>query len=131
MSLCQVDWFNDWKGFEMREETSERTRRAFMRTAIISTAFLALPHDIAGKVEAIEKAEKEDDITPTEDLMREHGLLKRVLLVYWEALRRLESKQEFSPDTLKEAAGIIRSFIEDYHEKLEVDYLFPRFRTQF
>jgi len=28
---------------------------------------------------------------------------------------------------LTEAAGIIRNFIENYHEKLEEDYLFPRF----
>jgi hemerythrin-like domain-containing protein len=28
---------------------------------------------------------------------------------------------------LKEAAGLIRRFIEDYHEKLEEDFLFPRF----
>jgi hemerythrin-like domain-containing protein len=27
-----------------------------------------------------------------------------------------------------DAAGIIRTFIEDYHEKLEEDFLFPRFR---
>ena len=28
---------------------------------------------------------------------------------------------------MADAAGIIRSFIEDYHEKLEEDFLFPRF----
>jgi hemerythrin-like domain-containing protein len=28
---------------------------------------------------------------------------------------------------LGDASGIIRSFIEDYHEKLEEDYIFPRF----
>ena len=32
------------------------------------------------------------------------------------------------PEVLAESAGIIRAFIEDYHEKLEEDFLFPRFR---
>jgi hemerythrin-like domain-containing protein len=54
-------------------------------------------------------------------------VLKRVLLVYEEGIRRIDAKQELPPDPIKDAAGIIRSFIEDYHEKLEEDYLFPRF----
>ena len=60
--------------------------------------------------------------------MREHGVLKRVLLVYREGTRRLDAKEDLSPDTIAEAAAIIRTFIEDYHEKLEEDFLFPRFR---
>ena len=59
--------------------------------------------------------------------MREHGVLKRVLLIYGEALRRLDAKQDFPPEALADAAGIIRSFVENYHEKLEEDFLFPRF----
>ena len=60
--------------------------------------------------------------------MREHGVLKRVLLVYGEAIRRLDSGQDLPPEPLADAAKVIRSFIEDYHEKLEEDFLFPRFR---
>ncbi|MFZ1988785.1 MAG: hemerythrin domain-containing protein, partial [Alphaproteobacteria bacterium] len=70
----------------------------------------------------------QQDILPVEDLMREHGVLRRVLLVYGEAIRRLEANEDSPPEALKDAAGIIRSFIEDYHEKLEENYLFPRFR---
>jgi hemerythrin-like domain-containing protein len=50
-----------------------------------------------------------------------------VLLVYGELLRRIDSKQDFPPETLADAARIIRNFVEDYHEKLEEDFLFPRF----
>jgi hemerythrin-like domain-containing protein len=68
------------------------------------------------------EAGKEPEVSPTEDLMREHGLLDRVLLIYEEALRQ--------PDTpwpaIAACAGIVRSFIEDYHEKLEEEHLFPR-----
>ena len=66
-------------------------------------------------------------MAPPEDLMREHGVLKRVLLIYEEGIRRVDAKQQLPPDPIKHSAQIIRSFIEDYHEKLEEDYLFPRF----
>jgi hemerythrin-like domain-containing protein len=71
--------------------------------------------------------EPEEEISPAEDLMREHGVLKRVLLVYEEAIRRIDAKQDLPPDAVREGATIIRTFIEDYHEKLEEEYLFPRF----
>src|SRR5207253_1160861 len=66
--------------------------------------------------------EKEAEVGPPEDLMREHGVLKRVLLIYGEVLRRIDAKQDFPPEALADAAGIIRSFVEDYHEKLEEDF---------
>ncbi len=69
-----------------------------------------------------------EEVSPAEDLMREHGVLKRVLLVYRECLRRMGAREELPPEALVNGAGIIRQFIEDYHEKLEEDYLFPRFR---
>lgn len=68
----------------------------------------------------------EEEISPVEDLMREHGVLNRILLIYEDAVKKLKSDKNF-PVTLAGAAGIIRRFIEDYHEKLEQDYLFPRF----
>lgn len=71
--------------------------------------------------------EPEEDVAPPEDLMREHGVLKRVLLVYEEAVRRIDGKKDFPVDAVKNGAEIMRTFIEDYHEKLEEDYLFPRF----
>ena len=66
-------------------------------------------------------------VSPVEDLMREHGLLKRVMLIYEEVLRRIDRKQDFPVKELSNSAFIIRNFIENYHEKLEEDYLFPRF----
>ena len=75
-----------------------------------------------------EKVGETEEVSPAEDLMREHGVLKRVLLVYRESLRRLDAGQDLPPEAVSDAAKIIRSFIEDYHEKLEEDFLFPRFR---
>lgn len=102
-------------------------RRVFLRSGIIiGGAALAGARPLRGGEKEKEK-EGEIPVGPPEDLMREHGVLKRVLLIYGEALRRLDAKQDFPPDALADAAGIIRSFIEDYHEKLEEDFLFPRF----
>jgi hemerythrin-like domain-containing protein len=69
----------------------------------------------------------EEEIAPPEDLMREHGVLNRVLLIYDETMRRLDAKEDVPPMAVRDAAAIIRTFVEDYHEKLEEDYLFPRF----
>jgi hemerythrin-like domain-containing protein len=60
--------------------------------------------------------------------MREHGLLNRVLLIYDEHLRMLAAKRPFDGSVLVSAADVIRHFVEEYHEKLEEDFLFPRFR---
>src|SRR6184192_2836467 len=60
--------------------------------------------------------------------MREHGVLKRILLVYGEALRRMDANEDLSPEPLAGSAKIIREFAEDYHEKLEENFLFPRFK---
>jgi hypothetical protein len=66
-------------------------------------------------------AEEAIGVSPVEDLMREHGVLKRVLLIYEEGLRRLDAKQDVPLKALADGARIIRSFIEDYHGKLEED----------
>jgi hemerythrin-like domain-containing protein len=81
--------------------------------------------ETAGKKEA---GDEEEGVSPAEDLMREHGVLKRVLLIYREGIARIDSKQEIPPEPLMGSANLIRTFIEDYHEKLEEEHLFPRFR---
>jgi hemerythrin-like domain-containing protein len=81
------------------------------------------------RAEEAKEAEEptEEEVSPAEDLMREHGVLDRVLLIYDEVVGRLETKADFDPAVLSDSTGIIRRFIEDYHEKLEEDQLFPRF----
>ena len=98
---------------------NDRTRRTFLRAAVIGGA-----STLVGCV--LGNPEKEE-VSPTEDLMREHGVLKRVLLIYDEAIRRIDANEDLPPDAVMDSAKIIRSFIEDYHEKLEEEFLFPRF----
>jgi hemerythrin-like domain-containing protein len=80
---------------------------------------LALPLALA--------AEQEKETPAAEDLMREHGVLRRALLVYAEAASRLRgAKADVPAEPLKRTAELFRSFGEDYHERmLEEKYLFP------
>jgi hemerythrin-like domain-containing protein len=83
----------------------------------------------AGHAELSGQANSEAEVTPGEDLMQEHGALERILLIYDEAAYRIESDQELDLRVLASAAGIVRRFIEDYHEKLEEQFVFPRLQT--
>jgi hemerythrin-like domain-containing protein len=67
------------------------------------------------------------EVTATEDLMREHGVLRRALLVYQESAVRLrQDPASVPPDTLEKTANLFRVFGEDYHEKkLEEVFIFP------
>ncbi len=68
----------------------------------------------------------EAEVTPGEDLMQEHGVLERVLLIYDEVASRLETGRDVDLVLVSEASGIVRRFVEEYHEKLEEDFVFPR-----
>jgi hemerythrin-like domain-containing protein len=58
--------------------------------------------------------------------MQEHGVLERILLVYDEAARRIERREQLDLAVVARAAGIVRRFVEDYHETLEEQFVFPR-----
>jgi hemerythrin-like domain-containing protein len=108
---------------------SGTSRRRFLTKsgAIIAASAFARAGLFAAEPEKQEEG-KEEEVSPAEDLMREHGVLKRVLLVYGEAIRRIEANEDLPPETVMNSAKIIRNFIEDYHEKLEENFLFPRFK---
>ncbi len=97
--------------------TAERGRRRFITTAGATLLVAA-----TGRA-----AEPDEKVAPGEDLMREHGVLRRVILVYDEAIHRLAARGSVPLDALAAGADIIRHVIEDYHEHLEEDFIFPRF----
>lgn len=68
-----------------------------------------------------------DDVAPTEDLMREHGVLRRLLLIYDNFTHRIRKQQVINIPALRQAVLLVDSFIHNYHEKLEEDYIFPVF----
>ena len=111
--------------------TSVRRRRHFLAaggTWAVASAVLGAAADEHSQAERADASE--DEVSPPEDLMREHGVLRRILLIYDEILwRRMAHDQDFPPEVLSGSAEIVRGFVEDYHEKLEEEYVFPRFRA--
>jgi hemerythrin-like domain-containing protein len=111
-------------------------RRAFLTQIAVASGGLFLGgcaapgrgRQASSPQRANEQAGPSEEISPAEDLMREHGVLRRILLVYGDVTRKLRTDQELPPEPLADAARIIRSFVEDYHERLEEEHLFPRFR---
>jgi hemerythrin-like domain-containing protein len=74
-----------------------------------------------------EEKPKGGEVTAVEDLMREHGVLRRALFVYSESAGRLrKNPSEAALDMLQKTARLFRAFGENYHEKkLEEEYIFP------
>jgi len=70
------------------------------------------------------------EVTATEDLMREHGILRRALLVYQESAVKLRQDAASVPAAeLEKTATLFRVFGEEYHEKrLEEAYIIPVIR---
>ncbi|MFI5001519.1 MAG: hemerythrin domain-containing protein [Reyranellales bacterium] len=78
---------------------------------------------------AARKKSAEPVVTATEDLMREHGVLERILLIYDASIRRLAGGEDFDPAVFTQTAETMRDFIHDYHEKSEEEQVFPCFKT--
>lgn len=70
---------------------------------------------------------QEKETPAVEDLMREHGVLRRALLVYEEIVPRLRrDPARLDTGPLSQAARLFRRFGEDYHERrLEEAHIFP------
>lgn len=97
-----------------------RSRRHLVLTgAIAGLAGLALAgcrHDDDG-----------GEVTANEDLMREHGIIRRALFVYAEVARRARKDPASVPlSSIADTAKLFRAFAEDYHERgLEETHIFP------
>lgn len=102
---------------------------AFGAGTLVGAGGLLLP-----ALQAAEGKQEADgeDVSATEDLMREHGVLRRALIIYSELAKRLRTPQADSidPAALADVAHLFRDFGEDYHEHaLEEQYVFPEVRA--
>ena len=106
-------------------------RRRFLQllasATVLVTAGSIFGSSAEATVPATEPAGEAVLFSPTELLMIDHGLLKRMILIYGECVRRMDAGAELESDALAETAKIMRSFIEDYHEKIEEEHIFPAF----
>src|SRR5579871_246769 len=104
-------------------------RRRFFASAVgISAAAIGAGVLFADDKKDQKKDQPEEEVGATEDLMREHGVLNRILLIFEEGLRRVHAKEDVSPEVFRAPAALVRKFVEDYHEKLEENFIFPEFQ---
>lgn len=73
-----------------------------------------------------EEEEEETEVSPAEDLMQEHGIVHRVLLVFDEAAMTLTAGKSVDLSAIVAATRVVKEFVEGYHEKQEEEYVFPR-----
>jgi hemerythrin-like domain-containing protein len=116
----------------------DSSRRKLLRASLLLGAAGAAALPILG--EALPQApkkkkdagEKEPEVTATEDLMREHGVIRRALLVYFEVVPKLrQNASDIDASALRQTAQLFRTFGEDYHERmLEEQHIFPLIRKQ-
>jgi hemerythrin-like domain-containing protein len=105
-------------------ESEKNSRREFINRSIILGTLTGIAG--MGLVTGC-RNETDEGVSPSEDLMREHGVLNRILLIYDTCKLHLVKNEQFDLRILSSSAQIIRTFVEDYHEKLEENFLFPRF----
>jgi hemerythrin-like domain-containing protein len=110
------------------------TRRNVLAVAGLSASYLLTlgrSVDAAQKQEKDEKQkqgkEEETQVSAPEDLMREHDVLHRILLIYERIIETPAPPAQWPVKTLSESARLVQTFIEEYHQKLEEDYVFPAF----
>jgi len=111
------------------------SRRKLLRDSIAvgAASVVSLPLLAEGVPEESGKnGEKEPEVTATEDLMREHGVIRRALLVYFEVIPKLrQNLSSVDAAALRQTAQLFRTFGEDYHERmLEEQHIFPLIRKQ-
>lgn len=100
-------------------------RAAFAAVGLVgAAAALTLP----GCAKPADKdKDKAPEVSAVEDLMREHGVLRRLLVVYRETAAVIRTAPKtLDLAALASAADLFRTFGESYHEKgLEEAHVFP------
>src|SRR5690348_1171275 len=102
----------------------ETTRQFFLSATAASLSAIA---GFASAPAAEEQKPGKQEISANEDLMREHGVLRRALLVYALTAPELRSNPSATMSVaLNRTAVLFRKFGEDYHERaLEEKFIFP------
>lgn len=62
--------------------------------------------------------------SPTEDLLREHAVISRLLMIFDANAAILRSNATANTQSIIQTCDILRSFVQNYHEKNEEDYIF-------
>jgi len=90
-------------------ETSDNKRREFLKKGLLfgtlsGVAGISLVTGCSDDGEA--------DVSPAEDLMREHGVLNRIMLIYDACKLHLVNGDQFPLEIVQNSALIVQNFIE-------------------
>ena len=105
------------------------TRRALLSTGVAAALVVGAAGAEVGNLATRQTPTAGPDDPPDVDLMAEHGVLKRVLLIYQAAVRRTNAGMAPPASAIHDGAEVIHDFVESFHEALEEGYVFPRLRT--
>ena len=100
-------------------------RRALLRAGIAAASVALFSHAWA---ENEQQGEHAEEVTPPEDLMREQVSSTGCCSSMTRRSGRLSANEDFDPAVISDFAKLVQDFIENYHERSEEDFLFPRFR---
>ncbi len=95
--------------------------------ALLSACLLPSVADAAPRKRQLKAQMTLKETTAVEDLYSEHGILRRILLIYRQTAKRLrQNPRTVNMGALRDAAVLFRDFGEDYHERIcEETYVFP------
>jgi hemerythrin-like domain-containing protein len=121
---------------DQRREPSPPGKRMSRRAAMLGTGGLAVgaavgagialaasPTSAAPNSVQLDAAARQTPLT--EDLMTEHGMLIRIILIYREISRRVAAGEPVPRAQAHDSGLIIEQFIHGFHEPLEEAYVFP------
>jgi hypothetical protein len=107
-------------------------RRKLLRDSVavgVALGAMSVPliAETSQKTSVSKKQDREPEVAASEDLMREHGVIRRALFVYIESVPKLrQNLSRLDPAALHQTAQLFRTFGEDYHERtLEEQHIFP------
>jgi hemerythrin-like domain-containing protein len=104
------------------------TRQRFIRSiasGLVSTCYL-----LRGEESQAFSLPLPSESDPLEDLMQEHGVLSRLLMIYDELGARLEKNEPDPDDCLFSTTKLIEDHIQKHHERIEELAVFPFMKTR-
>ena len=93
------------------------------RKFLVATTGLVAAAPILALAQAKEEINPDEGVTAPEDLMKEHGVLNRCLLIYEEGVRRLQKGDDITPEVFQHTAQLIRTFVVAWESTAEANVI--------
>ena len=86
-------------------EYSTHNRRRFIEKGMMVTIATGIIAGTGFLLTGCKENEEEKEVSPPEDLMQEHGVLNRILLIYDHCRTQLVNKQSFSSAAISDSVA--------------------------